>query len=84
MDSQANSDVMQQKIFLIGGTGRTGVQVAEGALEAGHFVTAVVRRAPKAAGVLELTNPIQGDGSSKDLYSDKEGVSSEVKPIQTF
>lgn len=41
-----------KRIFLIGGTGRTGLLVAEGALAEGHSVTAIVRRAPKAAGTL--------------------------------
>ena len=35
-----------QKIFLIGGTGRTGLQFAKAALEKGYHITAAVRRDP--------------------------------------
>ena len=68
IDSQQLADA--KKIFLIGGTGRTGIQVAELCLREGHSVTAAVRRAPETDGVLSLTNPIQGTGSSKDVFSE--------------
>lgn len=67
-DSQQSAGA--KKIFLIGGTGRTGVQVAELCLREGHSVTAAVRRPPQTEGVLSLTIPIQGTGSSKDVFSE--------------
>ena len=57
------------KIFLIGGTGRTGLLVAQDALAEGHSVTAIVRREPKVKGTITVTAQIQGGGSSAELYS---------------
>ena len=41
-----NANINKEKIFLIGGTGRTGLMFAKAVLANGHKVTAVVRRAP--------------------------------------
>jgi hypothetical protein len=56
-----------QKIFLMGGTGRTGLNFARLALDAGHSVTAVVRREPKVPGTLATSGNVVGTGSSKEL-----------------
>lgn len=58
-----------KKIFLVGGTGRTGLLVAQGALADGHSVTAIVRREPKIPGTLAVTAQISGGGSSAEIYS---------------
>jgi putative NADH-flavin reductase len=41
-----------KRIFLIGGTGRTGLLVAEEAIAEGHTVTAIVKSEPKVPGTL--------------------------------
>ena len=55
-----------KKILLIGGTGRTGLLFAEGAVADGHKVTAVVRREPKVPGTLAVTATVAGSGSAAD------------------
>ena len=59
-------DNQTKKILLIGGTGRTGLLFAEGAVADGHHVTAVVRREPKVPGTLAVTATIAGSGSAAD------------------
>jgi putative NADH-flavin reductase len=75
--------VDKKNVFLIGGTGRTGILVAEGALADGHQVTAFVRREPKEAGVLSVTAAIQGTGSSQELYSGDAAAEESKVPPQT-
>jgi putative NADH-flavin reductase len=55
------------KIFLLGGTGRTGLLFAKAALDKGYSVTAAVRRAPKVEGTLASSGGVVGTGSSKEL-----------------
>lgn len=62
---------MAKKIFLIGGTGRTGWLFAEGCLDAGHSVTAVVRRDPPTPGTLQA-NPIAGSGTAGEVAAGAE------------
>lgn len=59
-----------KKIFLIGGTGRTGLIFAEGMLAEGHSVTAVVRRPPAAPGTLAISGPIAGSGASGEVAAE--------------
>ena len=60
----------KEKIFLIGGTGRTGLLFARAVLDEGHQVTAVVRKAPKIEGTLASSGNVVGTGSSLELSGD--------------
>lgn len=62
---------------MLGGTGRTGLNFTKMALDAGHSVTAVVRREPAVAGTLATSGAVIGTGSSAELggAEAKEGAS---------
>lgn len=65
-----NNSEPKEKIFLIGGTGRTGLLFARAVLDEGHQVTAVVRKAPKIEGTLASSGNVVGTGSSLELSGD--------------
>ena len=70
VEDTAKEQTTLQKIFLLGGTGRTGLNFAKLALDAGHSVTAAVRRDPKVPGTLATSGAVIGTGSSKELGGD--------------
>ena len=65
--NNAKAPAAVQKIFILGGTGRTGLMVTDLALKAGHKVTAVVRREPNVEGTLATAGTVIGTGSSAEL-----------------
>jgi nucleoside-diphosphate-sugar epimerase len=60
-------ETSKKTVFLLGGTGRTGLNFAKAILDKGHSITACVRREPKVPGTLATSGGVIGTGSGAEL-----------------